>query len=172
MNRLAPGVRSGHAVAGGERLQCAAVSESLKKSLRCDAEHQCVRPDPEVEQMFDCAGVIAEDVAIAHAEPPVVVDDDAAGLEGLRGFFHGLASRRHAEVGANGAQRLDDRNASARSSRSRFVIHGRIAVAKDRRRQGFDELADGEARQLAELERITTGLVVSPIRRAESDART
>ncbi len=59
--------------------------------------------------MFNRAGVVAKDVAVADAEPPSVADDDAAGFERLGGLVDSLASAGDAEVGADGAKRLDNR---------------------------------------------------------------
>ena len=109
MNRRANACGPAHPVAGRERLQCSAVGERLEEGLGRDIEHQCVRPEPDVSRCSMRAGVVAEHVAVAHAEPAAIVDDDAARFERLGGFFDGLPAARDAEVRADGAQRLDDR---------------------------------------------------------------
>src|SRR5215216_859106 len=61
------------------------------------------------EQMLDRARVVAKDVPLADAEASALRDDDAARLEGLGGFFNGLAPGEHCEVRTYGTQRFDDR---------------------------------------------------------------
>src|SRR5439155_16285712 len=50
------------------------------------------------EQVFDAPPVIAQDAALAYAEPPAVGDDDAARFERFGSLVDGLTAARHAEV--------------------------------------------------------------------------
>src|SRR5215210_4377492 len=64
---------------------------------------------PRREEMIDGAAVIAEYVAVAHAKPVAFGDHDAPRLEQFGRFLDGVAPVVHAEVGAHGAQRFNDR---------------------------------------------------------------
>ena len=48
--------------------------------------------------MLDRAGVVAQDGAIANADPAALTHDDAAGLEGIGRFIDGVAATGDAEV--------------------------------------------------------------------------
>src|SRR5882672_837682 len=61
------------------------------------------------QKVIQRAGVIPQHVAIAHAEAPVLDDDDAARLEGPGRGIHRLGSAGDAEVRAGGVQRLQNR---------------------------------------------------------------
>ena len=51
----------------GQRLQGAALREEVEEGFRSAAEHQCVRPVGH-QQVFDRPRVVAQHVAVAHAE--------------------------------------------------------------------------------------------------------
>ena len=68
--------------------------------------------------MLDRARVVAQHVALADAEAAALDDDDAARLERLGGFVDGLAAAGDAEVGAGGAQLVDQRDRCAPRDRA------------------------------------------------------
>src|SRR5215467_9473484 len=59
------------------------------------------------QQMLDCAGVVAQNGAIANAEPAALTHDDAAGLEGIGRFIDGVAAAGDAEVRLPGAELVE-----------------------------------------------------------------
>src|SRR5687768_7959064 len=60
------------------------------------------------EQMVEAAGVVAEHVALPHAHPATRHGKDAAGCERLDRSIGSLFAARDAQIGAAGAQRVED----------------------------------------------------------------
>ena len=58
--------------------------------------------------MIERAGVIAEYVAVANAQPTILDNDDAPRLERFNRRVHSLRSAGDAEIRAAGAKRVDE----------------------------------------------------------------
>src|SRR5437899_12937504 len=65
-----------------------------------------MRPTGSHQEMFDRAAVVAEDAALAHAEPSALRDDDAARLQRPGGLVDRLAAARCADVRVSRSQPL------------------------------------------------------------------
>src|SRR4030095_12088213 len=88
--------------------QTPALGQNLKEILRDALEHQSwqpflfisllMRPAGRRMQMFDRAGIVAQYVPLADAEPSALGDDDASRLERFGRFFNRLLAAGDAEV--------------------------------------------------------------------------
>ena len=104
--------------------------------------------------MVECAGVVAEDVAIADTDASAIRNDDAARLERFDRFVDGFGAGCTPRLAP--AERSVSSTASARDSSSRRVIDGRIALATTAVGSTLCRRADRPHDRVRELEHVAS----------------